>query len=260
MDCETVRTALSAVLDGEDPGVDQAAIDAHLAVCPACRRWKLAAHDLTRQIRLQALAPEATDPESFVRKLRETFKASSGSDHLRLLKIGLMVAGVTQIAVTLPTLLTGGSDDVLDLLSLQVALGVGFLVCSLRPNRAPALVLMVGTGALLLTMAATIDLVRGDTKLHSEASHAVTLVGWILLCLTAKRVPSTARDERIHWPVHLDQIPRMSHKSVSALLARSGMRRSVPSLQVPDSAVSSTQYVTQSSAASDQLEQRQRAS
>ncbi len=36
MRCEACREAISARIDGEDPGVPEEALEAHLAQCPAC--------------------------------------------------------------------------------------------------------------------------------------------------------------------------------------------------------------------------------
>lgn len=46
------RGALSAMLDGEDPGVDVAAVHAHLESCAACSRWWDDATSLRRTLQL----------------------------------------------------------------------------------------------------------------------------------------------------------------------------------------------------------------
>ena len=57
MDCDALREALSARLDGEDPGVDDAALDAHVAGCRACRAWAEDAAALHRLVRVRAADP-----------------------------------------------------------------------------------------------------------------------------------------------------------------------------------------------------------
>ncbi|HEV3382872.1 MAG TPA: zf-HC2 domain-containing protein [Trebonia sp.] len=52
MDCESIRVAISASLDGEDAGIPAGVTQAHLDECPACRAWRERQHALTRRARL----------------------------------------------------------------------------------------------------------------------------------------------------------------------------------------------------------------
>jgi predicted anti-sigma-YlaC factor YlaD len=52
MECYRAREAISARIDGEDPGVADDALQAHLADCPGCRAWQQRAHAVTRRARL----------------------------------------------------------------------------------------------------------------------------------------------------------------------------------------------------------------
>jgi Putative zinc-finger len=54
MECETAREAISAVLDGEQAGVLIEDLQEHLLGCAACRRWREAAHEVTRRARTAA--------------------------------------------------------------------------------------------------------------------------------------------------------------------------------------------------------------
>jgi predicted anti-sigma-YlaC factor YlaD len=66
MTCNACRAALSAVLDGEPPGVPvgertrvgEGGLAEHLRGCADCRRWLAAA------VRLKALAREAPGPDA----------------------------------------------------------------------------------------------------------------------------------------------------------------------------------------------------
>jgi predicted anti-sigma-YlaC factor YlaD len=55
MDCDGAREAISARIDGEDPGLPDGALDAHLAGCTACRSWRQSAHAVTRLVRIRGL-------------------------------------------------------------------------------------------------------------------------------------------------------------------------------------------------------------
>ena len=62
MDCETYRLGISARLDGEDAGFDDAALAWHLASCEPCRRFESEAIHLTRAVRVASAesAPDLT--------------------------------------------------------------------------------------------------------------------------------------------------------------------------------------------------------
>ena len=54
--------AVSALLDGEDPGCPAGELERHLAGCPTCRAWAHSAGQVTRRARLQATrVPDLTD-------------------------------------------------------------------------------------------------------------------------------------------------------------------------------------------------------
>ncbi|HKT01896.1 MAG TPA: zf-HC2 domain-containing protein, partial [Rugosimonospora sp.] len=54
MTCEEVRFAMSASLDGEEPGQPAGVVEAHLSGCAACAVWQEEALRLTRMVRVQA--------------------------------------------------------------------------------------------------------------------------------------------------------------------------------------------------------------
>jgi anti-sigma factor RsiW len=55
--CESIRSAISARVDGERLGTTPKAIDTHLGVCPECRRFEAGVLTLDHQIGLQATRP-----------------------------------------------------------------------------------------------------------------------------------------------------------------------------------------------------------
>jgi predicted anti-sigma-YlaC factor YlaD len=59
--CETCRDAISAILDGESPGVSKRKVAAHLGHCQDCQRFEAQARTLTNRVSLQS-SPRA--PES----------------------------------------------------------------------------------------------------------------------------------------------------------------------------------------------------
>jgi anaerobic selenocysteine-containing dehydrogenase len=80
-----IRDALSARLDGEDPGVDEAALYGHLAGCAKCRAFAHDADALHRRVRLEP-APAIPDlaPAVLVeqaRRLEDVFAAEHERRH-----------------------------------------------------------------------------------------------------------------------------------------------------------------------------------
>lgn len=53
MRCDEVREALSARLDGEDPGVEDSAVDVHVVRCRGCTAWTEEVSALHRMVRVR---------------------------------------------------------------------------------------------------------------------------------------------------------------------------------------------------------------
>jgi predicted anti-sigma-YlaC factor YlaD len=102
MDCDSVRVAVSAGLDGEAPGVPGDVIDAHLARCAHCRAWEQRAHAITRLVRLGGRALEHD-------LAPEVLAALPGprSRRLMLPRAGLLAAALAQFAMAAPVLVLG---------------------------------------------------------------------------------------------------------------------------------------------------------
>jgi predicted anti-sigma-YlaC factor YlaD len=60
--CEDVRTALSARLDGEEPGLSDDLVDAHRTGCPGCQAWLDGARRVVRVVRtMEQRVPDLTE-------------------------------------------------------------------------------------------------------------------------------------------------------------------------------------------------------
>src|SRR4051794_39971112 len=113
--CAEVRFALSARLDGEDPGQPPGEIEEHLAACASCVTWQQAAHQVTRGVRVQAArVPDLTD--SIMAAVaaqaaeRRPAAAPAGPDReaqarRQVLRLAVAAAAVVQLALALPALL-----------------------------------------------------------------------------------------------------------------------------------------------------------
>jgi predicted anti-sigma-YlaC factor YlaD len=188
MRCDRFRTAISARIDGEDPGLPGGALDVHLRACADCRSWQQRAHVVTRRARLggafldhdlttQVLA--AVPAPTGVRRREVTQRA------------GLALAAAAQLAITVPLLLLGHDHDAgrhaaHELGSFDLALAIAFAVGAIRPLLSAGLAWPCAIAAAGLTGTAVIDMIGGQTPGADEAQHLITLAGALLLIWQAR--------------------------------------------------------------------------
>lgn len=194
MSCEQVREALSATLDGEDPGVAQAEVEAHVEGCAACAAWYEAAVRVTRHARLGAAVPVPDLSDVVIRAWRP-------SRRLLVVRVALAVLGVGQFVATALQLWvwpTAGADDrpgMTDPIHLAhesaawgFALAVGFCWIAWQVRRAPGLVPVLGVFVLVLSVLVALDLRAGEVPAGREASHGLLLVGFALVAYLSRVV------------------------------------------------------------------------
>jgi predicted anti-sigma-YlaC factor YlaD len=183
MECDKAREAISALIDGEDPGLPDGALAAHLAGCAACRQWQHRAHAVTRRARLGGafldhdLAPGvlAAVPPSHAR------------ERLRLARRGaLIMVALAQLAITVPCLLMGQDHDAgvhaaHELGSFDLALAIAFVIGAIRPALSAGLAWPCGIAAAGLVGTAVADLISGQTIGVDEAQHLIAVLGTALL-------------------------------------------------------------------------------
>ncbi len=186
--CGEIRAAISASLDGESDRMAPAEVELHLAGCDACRRWREAAHEVTRQYRLHEVQGQERAPDALRSGVLATVPRKRSSETV-VARVALGLAGATQVVVTGRLLMSGDIDSFRDLGSLGVALGVGFLVAAARPQRAIGVRPIVTTAALLLVVSAVLDFARHRTTLSDESPHLIAVVGWLLVMFLAWRTP-----------------------------------------------------------------------
>jgi predicted anti-sigma-YlaC factor YlaD len=188
MECDTAREALSARIDGEDPGVPGGALETHLARCEACRGWQQRAHVMTRRARLggpfldhdlAGLVLGAVPPAPARRRLRLALRAA------------LLAAALGQLAVTMPLLILGHDQDAgahaaHELGSFDLALAIAFAVGAIRPALSAGLAWTCGIAAAGLACTAIADLIGGQTIGADEAQHLIAVAGAVLLIWQAR--------------------------------------------------------------------------
>src|SRR5262249_38176547 len=149
---EDVREALSAQLDGEQPGAAADSIDGHMSDCLACTAWLegvrrveaaglVEAPDLTERI----MAALDTDPVVVAKRARLQAVARAPARR-QVLRLAVAAAALVQLALALPTLASAflstevGPHTGREMASFNVAVAVGFLLAAWRPARARAFV------------------------------------------------------------------------------------------------------------------------
>jgi predicted anti-sigma-YlaC factor YlaD len=192
MTCDQIREAISARLDGEDPGVPGADVDAHLATCAGCRAFADGAGALHRSVRL-APAPEVPDlTPKVLAAIGSEPDGAGDAGRTFVLRLVLAVLGLVQVAVAVPALF--GEDGGLavhsarHLGSFSLALAVGFLFAAWRPTRVAGLLPVAVALVACLIGTSVLDVVDGRAAALSEASHVTEIAGLVAVWLLAHSV------------------------------------------------------------------------
>ncbi|WP_422734149.1 zf-HC2 domain-containing protein [Micromonospora sp. WMMD558] len=184
MNCDDVRVALSARLDGEDPQAAPAVLDAHTEGCRACRAWLARAEQVTRLVRVQPVAvPDLTAPvlAAVAADAARTAPAAVRRARRQVLRVAVAVAAVAQLSIALPVLLAGlgvaqDPHTSRELASFDVALAVGFALAAWRPERARAFVPVALVLAVCLAGTSAVDVANSTTALVHEVGHLAAVV------------------------------------------------------------------------------------
>jgi len=190
MGCESWMDALSARADGEDPGIDERLVDAHLSSCAGCRDFVLQLEALRQPARVSE-APHMPDLSRRVVKLNAMADRASRWGMARAL-LGLVAVEI--IVLSVPALIlghdgSGSAHAARHLGAFSLAYAAGLLVVVVRPARARTVlpVALVLAGALAVT--AIIDVAEGHVPLLGEAVHIPELLSVLLVWLLARPAP-----------------------------------------------------------------------
>jgi predicted anti-sigma-YlaC factor YlaD len=184
--CEQWFDAISALADGEDPGVDERLLETHLAGCPTCRGRREQFDQLRRVSRVESARPMADLSGRIV-------KAAALADRtarwvgvrVLLLAIGLYVIGMA-LSDLFPH---NGPGETMHatrhLGAFSLAYGVVLLVVVVRPARARTVLPVGVTLAIALVITAAVDIAEGRIPLSTETLHLPELVSVFLVWLLA---------------------------------------------------------------------------
>src|SRR5579862_4364032 len=193
MDCESIRAAISASLDGEDAGVSADVMRAHLDGCAACRDWRERQHALTRRARLSGYALDHDLTARVLGALPAPAIRPSRVPVARRAALALVAAG--QLAITVPLLVFGHDHDAgvhaaHELGSFDLALALAFAVGAARPRLSAGLAWPCCVAALGLAGTAMADVVARQAFGADEAQHLVAVAGALLLFWQSRALSS----------------------------------------------------------------------
>ncbi|MCP4309273.1 MAG: hypothetical protein GY926_03565 [bacterium] len=191
MDCDTSRIEISSAID-DGVAVSQA-VEAHLDTCPSCRQWQEGVHKL-RRATLRSVAPVPKQ------QVAVTTKPRRFALH-RWVRLALAWAAVLLIVGNIVDMFSAGTGSAVHLerhqAAFDVALGMAFLFVAWRPDRAYGMVPFAAAFTLALSIAAVIDLARGESTLLRESTHLIEIVGLALLWVLGVAA-GPARKRRSH--------------------------------------------------------------
>ncbi|WP_326834948.1 zf-HC2 domain-containing protein [Amycolatopsis rhabdoformis] len=234
MDCSDLREALSARIDGEDPGLPDDVLDRHVAGCPACRAWVERASAL-RRVTLIREAPRVPDlTERILTEVPAPDPARWG------LRLALAVVALVQSGLGLAELMGadvghaehGGLVAAVHLGNesgaWNVAVGIGLLWAALRPSAASGLLPTLSGFVVLLGIMSGLDLASGQVSAGRVVSHGLIVIGVGLLYAVHR-----AEKSRAPAPPSADGLPepgdtRTSSGPVEGPASTRPRRRSFP--------------------------------
>lgn len=186
--CEIAREALSATLDGEDPGVESALLDAHLAGCAACTAWYEKAARVDRLSRIAPVAAPEVAVEDLVTRVLAQVALPRRSRWRRALTLALGVVAVAQLVIGVVTLFfplgmaMGGMAHMdHETTAFNLAFGVILLLVTLNGHRARTMIPVLATFVGVHAIASMFDLAAGAVGLAHLATHLPIAVGLILV-------------------------------------------------------------------------------
>jgi predicted anti-sigma-YlaC factor YlaD len=194
MECDRAREAISAAIDGEDGGVPDTALAAHLAACAECRAWRQRAYAVTRRARLGGAF---LDHDLTGRVLAAAPPARARSLGPLTRRMALATIAVAQLTITVPLLVFGHDHDAgvhaaHELGSFDLALAIAFCVGAIRPALSAGLAWPCCIAATGLVGTAVVDLIGGGTFGIDEAQHLIALAGAALLLWQARTIAAGA--------------------------------------------------------------------
>lgn len=193
MACDRYVEAISAVIDGEDPGIDERMIDAHVARCASCRAFR----DSMQGVRRRMVVREVTATPDASRRVAKLAGVADRAAAWQLPRILLAVVAIEVVILSVGDLVRGGDDSAAvhsarHLAAFSLAYAVLLVLVVMRPARARTALPVAGVLALALLITAVADLIAGRVPLIGETLHIPEIISVLLIWLLAvptRRIP-----------------------------------------------------------------------
>jgi predicted anti-sigma-YlaC factor YlaD len=197
VNCEQWLEAVSALADGEDPGVEPELVAGHLARCSACRELETQFGHLRRQT---LVGQVETMPDLSGRVVKAATLVDRAA---RRLAVRVLLAAVTVylVILSLDALLPAdGHGEMVHtsrhLGAFTLAYSVALAVVVARPARARTVLPVACTLAAALLLTAVVDITQGHVPPAVEALHLPELLSVLLVWLMAVPDRSGPRSRR----------------------------------------------------------------
>lgn len=191
VECADARSALSALVDGEDPGVVPRLVAAHVDGCASCRAFAQDAARLGERLRVHSVEqiPDLRLP--ILLAIGQEARSAKHDARLRAWRLVLMIAAAMQVGIALPALVFGADAGLpvhvaRHLGSFDVAIAVGFMYAAWKPARVGGLLPVLATLAACLVATSAFDVLRGNTAVLSESHHAIDLFGVVAVWMLSR--------------------------------------------------------------------------
>ncbi|MFC7550106.1 zf-HC2 domain-containing protein [Plantactinospora sp. GCM10030261] len=219
MRCEDCREAVSARLDGEDDPRERAAVDAHLAGCPACVRWQRDAVAVTRLARTMPLGTPAGVDDSVFAALPAPGRGRRRLDGVLRVALGVLggiqlLLGLAQVTGFTMSHLHAGPADPYHLwhesAAWNIAVGAGFVWIAARRTPPTGLMPTLTAFVAVLAVLSINDIVTGAVGATRLLSHAMLVLGYLVLTVIHRRnagdpgQPPAGRDRTPRWRARFD--------------------------------------------------------
>ena len=190
MGCDTWEQALSAIADGEDPGIDERLVDAHLRRCASCRSYRAA-------VAPASPTRPAVMPDLAGAVAREAAVADRAAVPT-VVRVFLAVLAVQIMVLAGPDLFRAGEGeavhDARHVGAFAFAYSAGLLLVVARPARAATMCVVGQVLAATLAISAIVDIVEGSATVLSELVHLPQAVSvgvlWWMTRQHARPLPS----------------------------------------------------------------------
>jgi predicted anti-sigma-YlaC factor YlaD len=201
--CADVRVSMSAALDGEMPSLPPDVVEHHLRGCGACRQWSEGVAALHRSLRVQPAEAEPDSTDAILAALPR--RRPLADDRVQSLRIVTLAIALIQLVASIPLLFPTdtmpgmpGMDGHLErhIGISALAMAVGLLVVAWRPERARAMLPILGVLVIGLAWACLGDIWAGRPVPGNLLAHGADVAGFVVVLFLARNDGESERSRR----------------------------------------------------------------